>query len=143
MRNLDVNCGYMQRIIGVAPAAGADIDYTFGIGQRYRVIGIGFNLTTAVAVANRHVTIQLVYGGGASLNEFAPVVQVASLTYTYIFNAGGTGNIIVVNGWVHGVVPVNFVVMGGAHIMTVTANLQAADQFTAPQIYVESWLETQ
>lgn len=141
MHNLNPNYGYLERGVGAAPAAGAELTYTFPGGRRYRVMAITLNLTTAVAVANRHVSLQLAHGGGAAWNAFAPVIQLASLTYTYVFNADGCGIVLAVNGWVAGVLPNNFTVQGTDVISTVTANLQAADQFSSMLLFYESWVE--
>lgn len=141
MGRLDPNYGHLTRLVVAQPAVGTDHSYTFPVNRRWKLIAVTTSLTTAVAAANRHVTLQLSHEGGAVWNTIAPVVQTASLTYTYIFNADGSGIVTAVNNWVVGVLPNIFTFIGGDLLSTVTANMQAADQFSSMLLYLEAWIE--
>ncbi len=132
--------GIMRSIVGTTPAAGAEISETVPTGARWRLRGIRYQLTTAVAVANRESGLLYDDGVNAFLKMVAGFSQVASLVHTYNFGLGLT--------LVDSTVSADHTrsagacdLLAGFRIRTSTVNLQAADAYTAPNYEVEEWIE--
>lgn len=130
--------GTIRSITGTDPAAGAEISETVPADARWRLMGVGLTLVTDATAANREV--RLVIDDGTTIIAEIPagVTQVASETRRYSFGAGfprGAGaqslNVIA---------PLPPVVLGaGYRVRTLTTNLQAGDNYGAPQLLVEEW----
>jgi hypothetical protein len=135
----DDGTGAIFSITGTVPGAGAEISEVVPTHARWKVLGFRFTLTTAVAVANRQVDL-ILDDGANTFAEVTPVgVQAASLVqiYNYMPNVNAQA---VANGIVDVPFPNDVLLSGGFRIRTHTLNLQAADQYTAPQYLVQEWL---
>lgn len=132
--------GVIRSITGTDPAAGAEVSETVPTGARWRLIAMNVVLGTDATVANRNVTItiddgvNLVYQGGVNRN------QVASTTIGYSFGSG-TGAFGDSLNAVLGSLPAPLVLLPGWRIATSTLGRVAGDNFGAPQLTVEEWLE--
>lgn len=124
-----------------APAAGADFSVTVPVGQRWRVVSCTGLLTTAVAVANRDVTLVVDDGVNVVAQIPAGFALAASLTNQYTF-ADSCSQTAAFNGVSVGPLPSNLIVMAGWRIRTVTANIQAADQWSAGFLQIGELFET-
>lgn len=121
------------------PAAGADWAHVFTGGFVRRIISVAAQLVTSAAVANRAVRLDLT----------APEGRVLSIPLPAVITAGLTTQLT----WAEGIYPVNtalfdsalstgfegMVCPPGFAIGTVSAALDAADQFSNVFIMVESW----
>jgi hypothetical protein len=133
--------GFLRSITGTVPAAGAEITEVVPTGARWRLYGMRFSLTTAVAVANRLTNVVIDNGAAPTDGQFpANAVQAASLTVAYtggqlgaVSNPAGADAIILL--------PAPIPLFAGWRWRTITANIQAADQYTAPTYLVEEWIE--
>lgn len=112
------------------PAAGADWTYTVPAGVQLTLISVRAVLTTSAAVANRvpllrvtNPTAQIILDAGS------PTTQAASLTYTYSWGAGAQSAASPPSIQIG--IPQGLRVAAGATIQTVTAGIQAADQWSA------------
>lgn len=124
-------------ITGADPAAGVEISETVPAGRAWELLAVRFTLVTSATAATRQV--QLVLQNDSSV-EFlriaANVTQIASLTNSYNFAAGlGYERSALVQSHMVTGLP-RLVLPGGYKITTVTASVQAGDNYGAPLLYV-------
>lgn len=118
------------------PAAGAGFTYSLPGSERTRVLAVCFQLVTAVAVAARRVSCDLIDGEGGILGRFSSgFTQAASLTTVYTFavgvNAYGANDAAAIGA------PLADLMLPGAGSAVVSiANVQAADQVSAVRVTV-------
>lgn len=129
-------------ILGAVPAAGADISETMPASCTRRLRTISATLVTAVAAANREAQLQIT-DGSLNVQCLSPsaFTQAASLTRRYTWAIGCTN--------VQGaqstttLAPIGDILLESfsslPKIQTVTTNIQAADQWSAPAYEVEEW----
>jgi len=142
VRSMVEGRGNIRLITGTNPAAGAEISETVPTGARWRVLSARLTLTTDATVVNRMAMLRITDGATVIAETQAPQVQVASLTYTYNFLRLGADRVLVQIGQI----PIrmhDFILPAGYTIQTTTANLQAADDWAAPVLHVEEWLDGQ
>ena len=130
------------RIINVGnPAAGADWVLQGNPNTRWVLRHISALLTTAAAVANRNPRLQFKPLGGSAVSRQipSPADQAASLAITYSLAASpiAATTASAVNTWAD---DSPIIIEGGGQILTSTANIQAADQWSAIEVGVEEWL---
>jgi hypothetical protein len=132
--------GVIRSIAGADPAAGAEFSETVPTNARWRLLGVDVALVTDATAANR--TQRLIIDDGATIvAEITPAVaQTATLTWRYSYarnvqrgvDPGGTLiNAPLPDAWL----------MGGYRVRSATTNLQAGDNYGAPQLWVEEWIE--
>jgi hypothetical protein len=131
--------GFYHSATQSAPAAGADITFTVPTAARFRLVSFVATLTAAVAVANRLVF--LVIDDGANIVTTIPsgVTLVAATVNTYCF-ADSTPVTAVFDAASMGPLPSNCLLPSGFRVRTVTANLQAADQWSAAFMLVGDFM---
>lgn len=123
-----------------APGAGADWSYTVPANARQRLVSLSSALTTAVAVANRGVTI-VIDDGANILGQFAAqTVQAASLAVQYSA-ADGITNTATVGPVADISTPSNLFLAGGWRVRSLTSSIQAADQWGATRLLLQEWLD--
>ena len=122
------------------PGAGAEWTYTVAGALREQLVSIHATLATAVAVANRQVTL-VVDDGANTLWESTPgPVQAASLTWDYTgagFGYAPTNVLTKVS--VH--VDPSIVMQAGFRVRTVTTNIQGADQWSNIRLLTRQWID--
>lgn len=131
--------GNMRSIAIGAPAAGAEFSALVPAGAHWLLRSLSFQLVTAVAVATRQVTVQVLDAGiNVVLRSPAALTQAASLTVFYSFFNGPLAN----NGTtvVNGGFPEEFRLVTGWRITSLTPNIQAADQYSLIILGVEEFL---
>lgn len=132
--------GAMRSVAGGDPAAGQEIFEAVPTGARWRVQAMRFALVTDASAANREVAIAFDDGVTTYAESDSGVNQAASLTRQYtgsrtsVRGAAATATHILI------AIP-DLVLPAGHRIKTTTANLQAGDNFGAPQLLVEEWIE--
>jgi hypothetical protein len=132
--------GAVRSITGTDPAANTESSETVPTGARWQLRLWSATLVTDANVANR-VAILTVDDGTTVLGRFAPAsLQAASLSYSYTFCDIGVGASLF-SGAVTQAAPMPIQLPAGSRIRTVTASMQATDNWGAPQLLVEEWLE--
>lgn len=132
--------GMIRAITGTNPAAGVEISETVPTNARWQLRSIFMTLTTAVAVANRQVAITIDDGANNVLVTYSASVQAASLVNSYCVADFGTFQAAILTQ--HFIpLPMPFLLFQGWRIKTVTNSLQAADDWGAPILNVEEWIE--
>lgn len=132
--------GLMRTIVGTNPAAGAEISESVPTDARWRLVGTRFQLVTDGTVINRRVQVSIDDGVNVQLHTGATDVQVAGETKTYNAGAWGAWQADVSNQrWL--ALPPDIELLGGYRIRTDTLNLQAGDDYGAPVLLVEEWID--
>jgi len=102
---------------------------TVPAGKLWKIFALSLSFTTAVAVANRIFTYQILMPGKVMWQSTSASVQVASLTWTYQMGPIGYPNAATVDTslvmWMNAPV---LILLGGGSITTSITNIQAADQ---------------
>jgi hypothetical protein len=131
--------GYIISITGTTPGAGAEISEVVPAHAMWRPIAFRYALTSSAAAATRQSDLRIDDGTNVYAEVTPASSQAASLTQTYNWMSGVQGS-PVANGIVCGPLPQQLFMYAGHRLRTNTPNLQAGDQYTAPQYLVEEWL---
>lgn len=141
LRNTNEPHGYFRSITGTLPAAGGEIIETVPAGALWRLISVNYSLTTGAVVANR--LSGFIIDDGTSNLLVLPGINNSVASNTYGFN------VVAGNQLSYGAAfPMNWPIPGdlfmpsGFRFRTLTTNIQAADQYTAPQYLVEEFINS-
>lgn len=130
--------GNIRSITGTVPAAGAEINEVVPVRTQWRLIAFRYTLTTAVAAANRESNLVIDDGVNPYVSDTPSFAQVASLAFIYSWMLGVQKQAATQSNLI--TLPSPTVTLPPGHrIRTSTTNIQAADQYTAPQYLVEEW----
>jgi len=132
--------GMLRSITGTDPAAGAEVSESVPTNARWRLLSVRATLVTSVAVANRLTRWIIDDGTNIFFYPDDNSWQGAGSTVNRLLSSVQTRGTI---GWdVNAMLPVHPVILfQGWRIRTVTENLQAGDDYSAPQLMVEEWIE--
>jgi hypothetical protein len=133
--------GALRSITAAVPAPGAEISETVPAGARWELICLSFTFVTAVAVANRVVRILIDDGTLTYARISTGTNQAASLTVFYTAGQGLPFFAFATDSTDELPLPVNLKMGAGHRWRTVTAQIQAADQYSAIQYLVREWTE--
>lgn len=133
--------GALRSITGTTPAAGADIAETVPTGARWSLIAFHALLTTGAAVANRFPRFVFDDGTNTFWNTPQGVAHAASLAIHYATSQGLTGNFSDSLTTYFQAAPAGLELGPAFRIRTVTAAIQAADQWSAVQYLVREKME--
>jgi len=131
--------GLIRRVTGTNPAAGNEISETVPTNTIWRLLGVYLGLVTSGTVAERRVNLVIDDGSVMFLELRAPVVQAENNNWNYYFFISDRSENIGNNVYVP--LPADLILFQGWRIRTSTSNLQADDDFTAPILIVEEWIE--
>lgn len=132
--------GFIRSIAVADPAAGAEWSQTVPTNARWRVLGVDAALVTDATVANREAVLTIDDGASIVAEIAAGTAQAASLTRRYSFARGVQRGGPAASTIINAPIP-DAILMGGYRIRSVTTNLQAGDNWGAPQLWVEQWIE--
>jgi hypothetical protein len=132
--------GLLRSITGTDPPAGSEISETVPTGARWRLLSMYFTLITNAMVANRYVNLLFDDGTAIFARTSCGYSQAAGLSEVYsALPHSQRGDLGYVIGTPLGVP--SHQLSAGWRIRTLTASIQAGDNFTAPQLEVEEWIE--
>lgn len=132
--------GVIRSITGTNPAAGADIFETVPTNARWRLLSLVATLVTN-AVAGARIP-ELILDNGALGHWRADPSGTQAANVTQRYTAGdGAGRYAATGSNSMWALPVDAMLMGGFRIATLTAALDAGDDWSAPQMLVEEWIE--
>lgn len=134
--------GFIRSITGTVPAAGAEISETVPANLRWRLLAFRYSLTSAVAVANRETNLTMDDGVNIFVSDTSSTTQAASLTNIYSWMQNAQRQAAAQSALFTLPLP-DVYLEGGFRIRTSTTNIQAADQYTAPQYLVQEWFDNQ
>lgn len=131
--------GRIRSITGTDPAAGAEISEVVPDRRRWRILAVRFSLTTDATAADRIVHLHLDDGTSIFADVCVTTAHAASITKVYNFSNYGSTQLAPTTCLYIPLPPLPL--MPGYRIKTITDNLQAGDDFTAPQLLVEEWID--
>lgn len=132
--------GVIRSVTGTDPAVNTEIAETVPTNARWRLISIFLELVTDATVANRTVTLLVDDGANTLSSVSASAAQTATQTRQYSAYPGG-GAPRLDSTVFYLPTPPGIMLMGGFRIRTTTANRAAGDNYGAPQLLVEEWIE--
>jgi hypothetical protein len=132
--------GFIRNVTGTDPAAGVEWSETVPTNARWRLISARASFVTDATVPVRTVTITIDDGTTTVYTIPSHTTQAASLTFIYEAFAAG------VSGYASGSTivipcPPDAVMMPGWRIRSQTGAIVAGDNWGAPQLWVEEWIE--
>lgn len=132
--------GVIRSIVGTNPAAGLEISEVVPANTRWRLQSFRFQLVASVAAANRRPTLIIDDGANELWRQNSNVNQVASETSVYEAAAGASYTTIDARTYSLPL-PSGLVLAEGFRIRTLTAAIDAGDDYAAPIYSVEEWIE--
>jgi len=132
--------GMLRSVAGSNPAPGAEISETVPTDARWRLRGMSAQLVTDATPATRQVYLVVDDGTTELLRFPANATQTASLTRDYRVLAIGTAP-AAVSRYIFVAIGRPLDLFQGWRIGTATENLAAGDDWGAPRLYVEEWIE--
>ncbi len=131
--------GRILTVTGDDPAADTEISIIVPARRRWIVRSINFLLATDTNVANRYIKM-IIDNGTVLLFQFSiSHVHVASRSYRYSFANINVSETFVDPTLFHPL-PV-LPLFPGCRILTLTTDLQVGDNFSAPVLLVEEWID--
>ena len=128
--------GLARSYTGTDPAVNVEIAETVPAGAVWRLHSFLATLVTDANVANRQVTLIIDDGANVFWQMDASAAQAASLTRSYsAYDTGGVPDFL--GSTFRLPAPFPFTLVAGDRIRTSTANRQAGDNWSAPQMFVE------
>jgi len=132
--------GNMNEVASAVPAPGAEILIAATLNSIQRVQSIRFTLLTSAGGGNRVVLLRLISGGFARWEGGANIAQPSSTFYTYVASTAPVQGPL---GADYFAIPLPAdLCLDNLRVMaTVTAGIQAADQYSFASTYVETWIQ--
>jgi hypothetical protein len=132
--------GLLRSVTGTDPAAGAEISETVPTNARWKLRSLRASLVTDATVATRTVAFMVDDPTNIFLVLVGSTTQAASLTLTYnVAEYGFLPSVVGTNVFFSS--PFLGSLLQAWRIRTSIANLQAGDNWGAPQMAVEEWIE--
>ncbi len=131
--------GHLRSITGTNPAAGAEFSETVPTGALWRLRSGSVVLTCDATVANRQSKLRIddgtdfVFYGGFGANSVAG--EVSQVCWAAVGASAPSSN----SGRLYQI-PIDFKIPGGYRIRSATSSIQAGDNYDAPQLYVEEFM---
>lgn len=132
--------GLLRSIAGTNPAAGVEISEAVPTGARWRLRSLRAQLVASGVAANRRVHV-VVDDGATVLFELAAADLVtAGLTRNFNCTADGYARATQDNE-IYVPLPLDVMMLQGWRVRTLTTAIDAGDNWGAPQLNVEEWIE--
>lgn len=133
--------GRPRIIVGTDPAPVGQIFEVVPAGVRWKLLSIFAALDTSAVAANRYVMLMLASPAAMWWVASPLVAQVASRRGNYSWAIGADARVSVLPEWIQDRLPDRITLGAGWLFWTNVVNMQAGDNWTAPQYYVEEWVE--
>ncbi len=133
--------GRLRRITGTDPVPGQNPREVVPTGARWRLMSYFVIFTTAAAAANRQLYLLLDDGATAFYFGEGKYTQTASKTVYYTWAQGLENPAAASTLWVNMPLPIDMWLPAGYGITAGVIAFQPADDFSAPEIWVEEWIE--
>jgi hypothetical protein len=131
--------GNVRAITGTDPAAGVDISETVPTNALWRLISLAATLVTDATVINRSPTIA--FDDGASVYFRSELSFFHTATNTVLYSASASpifSTTLVAQAPI--AIPPGILLPPGHRIRTLTTNLQAGDNWSAPVFLIEEYV---
>ena len=132
--------GLIRSVTGTNPAAGVEISETVPTGAVWRLWSIMATLVTSAVVANRQPILIIDDGVNELLRSEVVVNETASATWRNTwapFGAWANSG----SGFNGQGIPPDLRLAAGYRIRTSTVLIDAGDDWSAPQMWIEEWIE--
>lgn len=133
--------GFIRSIVGTDPAAGAGWSETVPTGARWRMQTLKATLVTDATVANRRVGMSISDGAATYMRLMSEFDQTAGLTHLWHFMNGVASSAAAITNIARVAIPHDLILGAGFILNDNTSNRQAGDDWGAPTIIVEEWIE--
>lgn len=138
--------GLLRALTGTDPGVGAEILETVPTNARWRLRAMRIRLVTSGVGGARTVVVIVDDGTGVvgtiPLYHFpSPATQAISLTRDYWFHSAGQTPTAFTAARITIPTPEEVMLFQGFRINTFTDALDGADNYAAPQLYLEEWIE--
>lgn len=146
--SIDLTRGLIRSVSGTDPAANTDIAEAVPTGARWRLISFLATLVTANDAAGNRTVIFSITDGTNDMyvgpSASALHAQNTTAIHQLMFNANridAATTVVSGTGYIYHHFPDPPMMMEGWKIVSATANMQATDNWGAPRLWVEEWLE--
>lgn len=133
--------GNVRTFLGTDPAAGVNIVELVPTGARWLLNAVSFQMVTSATVANREILLQCRQNGLNIAGQTAVVNQAAGATFLYAYGIGLNALAAPTAGNYSLPLLSRMTLGAGDSIRTSTINLDPGDDYAAPTITVEEWIE--
>lgn len=133
--------GFTRMVLGATPAAGAEFSVSCPTGARWQVLALRARLTTSAVAANRIPILEIL--NNATDQAYFPQFRSspAGASDFYVWGVGLATFTPVAVGFNIAPLPVDLPLVGSVVLVSLTQNLQAADQWSLAVVTVREWLE--
>jgi hypothetical protein len=131
--------GRIRSITGTDPPANTEISETIPARRRWIIRTLRFRLITDTNAGNRLITILIDDGTNFLLTFNISQAQVPNTTYTYSFANINVGETFVDTELFHPFP--HLILSAGCRLRTFTSGLRVGDNYDAPQLLVEEWID--
>ncbi len=131
--------GRIRSITGTDPAAQTEILEVVPDRRRWRLFGLNFELITDATVITRSVILTIDDGISDLLAYQFTTTQIASLTRSYNLWSYSAPEVLT-GDRIYAPFP-PLILPAGFRLRTATASFQAGDNYSAPQLLVEEWID--
>lgn len=133
--------GVIRSITGTDPAAGLEMSEVVPTGARWKVNSILSILVPSATVATRTPRLIIDDGSNVLLLVTAPGGAVASTAQGFEWSTGIPYAVVVPLGYALAPMPIETRLSAGYRLRSDTLSIQAGDNWQAPQMFVEEWIE--
>lgn len=130
--------GTLRSITGATPALGAEISEAVPNNRRWQLLALSATIITSASGGNRTPTLTIDDGTNLFYQSFGYSSSAPSTTTRFTASSVVPSQAFVSGSLLMGV-PLPFPLKTGFRIRSVTLNLQAGDQWSAPQYLVQEW----
>jgi len=136
-----VGPGTLRSVLGTDPAVGVEVSETVPTNTRWLLRGMRVTLVTDATVIAR--TVRLLIDDGANTLFLLPAQTNQSASYSFNYHAVPLGYQPAAVGLEITIPlpPVGILLLQGWRIRTLTSNFQVGDDYGAPRMLIEEWLE--
>lgn len=132
--------GVMRSITGTNPAATAEMQETVPTGARWILRALAITWVTSAVAGARSLNFTIDDGVNIYFRTNSNFTHAPSTTQLYTLSASGSAPASLA-ALVAALMPNDLVLSAGHRINTLSNNVQAGDDLSAPQYLVEEWLE--
>lgn len=132
--------GWLRALTGTDPAAGAQVSETVPTGAVWRLKSLLVTFTTDATVADRYPCLTI-DDGAVAVYRGEPVAKQTAGTSLWYGAGDGLPREASVSNTAHWSLPGSLVLDPGYRIRTDTIGMAAGDNYTAPQLLVEEWVQ--
>lgn len=132
--------GYLRSVTGTDPAAGAEVTEAVPTGARWRLISLKVLLTASAQAANRRTRFLIDDGTTIYFRTRSATDQTANQAIHHTFAT--VGDTLTTSASTSVIASPGLLYLPAGHrILTDTFNLDVGDDYGAPQMLVEEWIE--